>query len=283
MEISRNNYHKDVSRISKSGLDAINDSPLHYWDKYLNPDAPDRDQKKFFDFGDVANDLLLIPEQFNALYAITPPDAPGPPTKAQLNAARPSRETIATISYWNNFRAENYGKTIVTASDWELAQRIRDAVQKHPPAAELLKQGFAEQTYLFQEPITGAMCKIRPDWTATDARILVDFKTSKNASARAFGRSALDYRYHVQGAFYYDGFMYNTGQQFDGFMFIVAEKTRPFPVKVYFMDDDDLQLGRAAYLRNCQTYVDCKKNNIWPGYGNRPERIKLPNFAFSNL
>lgn len=284
MEITRQDYHADTSRISKSGLDHINKSPLHYWDKYLNPDHPERKSAKHFRVGDVSNDLLLLaPDQFKTLYAIVPVGAPKKPTEAQRNARRPSPDTLHSINWWNQFSGENPDKTIVMPDEWETAQFIRDAVLKHPPAARLLREGFAERTMFFTEPITGAKCKFRPDWIATDVRFLVDLKTTLDASPAAFGRAALNYRYHVQGAFYYDGFTIATGDQYDGFAFIAAEKTRPFPVKVYYMDDDDFLLGRRAYMENLETYVECLKNNKWPAYGNAVERIRIPQFALNKL
>lgn len=279
--MTRNEYHADTTRISKSGLSAIENSPLHYWDKYLNPDHPDRKQAKHFRVGDVCNDLLLCPDDFTTWYAVTPLGAPNKPTKAQLEAKRKGPETIKTIAWWNDFLGQHPNKVIVPHSEYETAQFVRDAVMKHKPAAILLEHGVAEQTIFFDEPITGAQCKCRPDWIATKARFLVDLKTSRDASPAGFGRLAGQYRYHGQGAFYFDGFTYDTGEAFDGFVFIVAEKERPFAVKCYYMDDDDFKAGRTWYLKHLQTYVDCLAANDWPGYGNEVERLRLPTWILN--
>ena len=277
--MTRNDYHADTARVSKSGLDQIAKSPLHYWDRYLNPDHPERKAAKHFRVGDVTNDILLIPDDFRNLYAVLPIGAPNRPTDRQINAFRPSKETVAAVEWWNNYLAENEGKTVVTPEEFDTARFVRDAVLKHRPAAELLKVGIAEKTIYFDEPTTGAKCKCRPDWLATDARFVVDLKTSKDAAPRAFGRSAAAYRYHVQGAFYYDGVAYGLGEWYDGFAFIAAEKERPFPVKVYYMDDDDFNAGRRLYMADLEKYVECLSTGQWPGYGDQIERLQLPNYS----
>lgn len=282
MQITRKQYHDDTTRISKSGLDAINISPLHYWDKYLNPDHPDRKFAKHFHVGDIVNDLVLIPKEFKSLYAVVPVGAPKRPTEAQMKAKRPSPESQYSISWWNEFIGMNPGKTVVMPDEWDDARFMRDSILKNKASAELLRVGLAEKTVFFEEPITGAACKIRPDWLATDARFVVDLKTTKDAKSAAFGRSAWLYRYPVQGAFYYDGLMYGTGKYYDGFAFIAVEKTRPYPVKVYYMDDDDFRLGRRQYMADLERYVECKKAGVWPGYGDDVERIQLPHYVFND-
>lgn len=283
MQLTRSAYHADTSRVSKSGLDCVNTSPLHFWDKYLNPDHPERKQAKHYRVGDVSNDLLLLPKtEFTSLYALVPIGAPKRPTEAQLKAKRPSLESQHSIVWWNDFTGNNPGKTVVMPDEWDTARFVRDAVLKHRPAAELLSEGYAEKTFYFDEPETGAKCKCRPDWMATRARLVVDLKTTIDASAVAFGRSAWKYRYDVQGAFYFDGVAYATGEYYDGFAFIAAEKERPYPVKVYYMDEDDFRVGRRRYMANLETYVQCLASGVWPAYGERVERLQLPNYVFNS-
>jgi exodeoxyribonuclease VIII len=142
----------------------------------------------------------------------------------------------------------------------------------------LLTQGIAEQTILFDEPQTGAKCKIRPDWMSGTG-FLTDIKTTEDASPHGFGRSAYNYRYHVQGGFYVDGWAYGTGEMPEGFAFIAVEKEPPYNVAVYYMTEDAFSLGRSSYLRNLETYMKCLQNNKWPGYSNLMEPLSIPAYA----
>ena len=172
----------------------------------------------------------------------------------------------------------NADKKLLSLSDFDTALRMRDAVHSHPAASVLLQQGKAEQTVLFDEPMTGAKCKIRPDWLS-ETGFIVDVKSTEDSSPYGFGKSSLNYRYDVQGAFYYDGLAYATGARPDGFAFIAVEKKPPYLVGVYFVTSEIFDLGRKKYLQNLETYIQCKQNNIWPGYSEYMEPLAFPAYA----
>lgn len=283
---TRDNYHGDTSRISKSGLDLIARSPYHYWAKYLNPDRPAEAPKKHFVVGSITNDVLLQAHLLDEQYVIVPADAPRRPTAAQLNAKKPSDETVAAIEWWENFNEKVGGRTVVEADDYDRACRMRDAVHAHPAARVLLKQGIAEKTLYFEEPETGAKCKCRPDFIGVmpnNEHMLIDLKTTSDASPDSFGRSALSWRYHVQAAFYSEGFYYATGNFPQIFGFVVVEKEYPFAVACYYADERTLELGHNAYMKNLQTYLDCLQSGVWPGYSEKLERLALPEYIFKQL
>lgn len=283
---TRDNYHGDTSRISKSGLDLIARSPYHYWAKYLNPDRPAEAPKKHFVVGSITNDVLLQAHLLDEQYVIVPADAPRRPTSAQLNAKKPSDETVAAIEWWDNFNEKVGGRTVVEADDYDRACRMRDAVHAHPAARVLLKQGIAEKTLYFEEPETGAKCKCRPDFIGVmpnNEHMLIDLKTTSDASPDSFGRSALSWRYHVQAAFYSEGFYYATGNFPQIFGFVVVEKEYPFAVACYYADERTLELGHNAYMKNLQTYLDCLQSGVWPGYSEKLERLALPEYIFKQL
>lgn len=283
---TRDNYHGDTSRISKSGLDLIARSPYHYWAKYLNPDRPAEAPKKHFVVGSITNDVLLQAHLLDEQYVIVPADAPRRPTAAQLNAKKPSDETLAAIEWWDNFNEKVGGRTVVEADDYDRACRMRDAVHAHPAARVLLKQGIAEKTLYFEEPETGAKCKCRPDFIGVmpnNEHMLIDLKTTSDASPDSFGRSALSWRYHVQAAFYSEGFYHATGNFPQIFGFVVVEKEYPFAVACYYADERTLELGHNAYMKNLQTYLDCLQSGVWPGYSEKLERLALPEYIFKQL
>lgn len=283
---TRDNYHGDTSRISKSGLDLIARSPYHYWAKYITPDRPAEAPKKHFVVGSITNDVLLQAHLLDEQYVIVPADAPRRPTSAQLNAKKPSDETVAAIEWWDDFNEKVGGRTVVEADDYDRACRMRDAVHAHPAARVLLKQGVAEKTLYFEEPETGAKCKCRPDFIGVmpnNEHMLIDLKTTSDASPDSFGRSALSWRYHVQAAFYSEGFYYATGNFPQIFGFVVVEKEYPFAVACYYADERTLELGHNAYMKNLQTYLDCLQSGVWPGYSEKLERLALPEYIFKQL
>lgn len=87
--------------------------------------------------------------------------------------------------------AKAAGRELVKRADWDEAMRMRDAVQAHAVARELLGPGLlTEQSIYWIDPITGLLCKGRCDGLRLDMRIIVDVKTTIDASPKGFGKQA---------------------------------------------------------------------------------------------
>lgn len=129
--------------------------------------------------------------------------------------------------------------------------------------------------------MTGAKCRIRPDWLSSEG-FIVDVKSTTDASESAFANSIVRYRYHVQDAFYSDGVEKALGKKPKGFVFIAVEKTAPYAVGVYIMPENGQELGREAYLQDLASYQKCLETGNWHGYGNgEAVSLQLPKWAFT--
>jgi hypothetical protein len=274
-------YHADTTRISKSGLDQIARSPAHYWQNYLAPDRPKRKQTPALLIGSVFHKLTLEPETFKQEYLVEPDNAPNRPTELQLFAENPSAKTRQAIDFWGRLEATYPEHQVISRDVFDTAQRMRDAVMKHPAARELFAiGGTAERTVLFTEPVSGAPCKCRPDYE-TKEDIVLDLKSTIDASPAEFGRSAYNYRYHVQAPFYLDGINAEAGfRKVNDFVFIACEKEPPFGVGVYFADKAALELGREAYIADCETYMECLRTGQWPAYSPGILGLQIPSWAY---
>ena len=83
-------------------------------------------------------------------------------------------------------------------------------------------------------------CRARPD--ALDPNgLIVDLKTSQDASPDAFARTAATFKYHLQAAWYIDG-LHAAGvtPEQTAFAFVVIEKTPPHSVGTYVLDAESL-------------------------------------------
>jgi hypothetical protein len=162
------------------------------------------------------------------------------------------------------FQAANEGKDVVTADDMLKLVTMREAVYQHPAAAELLALGAAEQTAIWQDAVTGIMCKCRPDWIPKDSRVIVDLKTTTDAGAVGFGRSVASYGYARQAALYLDGVNAATGGNYNGFLFIAVEKEAPHRVEVYELDEEFIDYGREEYGRLLELEWKCRDAGEYP-------------------
>lgn len=254
--VSNADYHADPA-VSKSGLDRIAQSPAHYR-AYL---AEGNKETPALQFGRITHRYILeavplavVPESIN-------------------------RRTKDGKAEHEAFLRENAGREIVTAEEHETLQAMRESVYTHQAAAALLTNapGGPEVSAWWLDAHTGEPCRCRPDWLRADG-VIIDLKTTEDASPGGFSRSVAKYRYHVQAAFYLDGIRAITGQEHQ-FAFLAAEKTPPYAVGVYVLDYEAVEVGRIAYLRNLETLADCKIRNHWPAYSPKVETLTLPAWA----
>ena len=239
MTISNADYHADPA-VSASHLHLVARSPQAYWAKYLDPNRPAVEPTAAMRFGSLTHCATLEPDELLQRYGV----APDRRTKAGKEQAE-----VMTAS----------GIEPVSQADLATALAIAAAVRNHPIAAELLAAGQAEQSYWWTDPDTGLRCKCRPDWL--NAETVVDLKTTTDASPTGFARSVASYRYHVQAAHYLSGL-----NGVERFVFIAVEKTYPYAVGVYELDDAALTEGHDLRRRDMRRIQTCHAGNRWPGY-----------------
>lgn len=236
----------------------------------------DQNDKKDLLFGRGAHTITLEGDNsFNSEFVVVPEDAPKRPTDRQIFAKKPSTETLHAIDWWGQFETLAAGKTIISRDDYIDIIGIRDSVNNHPFAKLLLADGVSETTVIFDIDVLGekVRCKCRPDRTPSlEMGVLLDLKTTIDAG-EGFLRQALKYGYIQQAAFYVDGFnraMEITGQEMrmDAFAFIAVEKTKPYRVEVWEVENDFLMWGRSEYERLLKIEVECRRAGHWPNYQN---------------
>jgi hypothetical protein len=272
--LSNEDYHH-LKAVSPSQIKVLKRSPLHYFDQFL---AEDREKKPPTDSmlkGTALHTATLEPELWDKTVIILPSDAPSKPTKRQLEAKKPSAETLAAIAWWEEFNNSINGRIALAPNDADEVRRMADAVRKHPAARFLLElPGRREASYSWSDPATGLECKTRPDWHSLDGRIVVDVKTAQDASREAFAKSIANFDYHVQAAWNLDA------QCGELFLSLVVESSRPYGVAVYPASEAMLEAGRRRISSAMERLAECWKTGLWPGYGDAiQEPLDLPGWV----
>lgn len=158
--------------------------------------------------------------------------------------------------------------------------KMRQSVEQHPAASQLLNApGRAETTIATKDFETGVPIKCRPD-LLTDSGIIVDWKSTIDASPTGFAKSVANFGYHRQAAFYLDCCKY-AGVDVNRFLFVAVEKSAPYLVAVYELDEASIQLGRELNQRDLSQFAICQARNEWPGYSDNIEALHLPNWVFN--
>lgn len=251
--------YRAFKAVSKSGLDWMDVSPAHYKNAVIDGNQPE--PTAAMQLGSAFDSLLLTPELFREEWAVAPNVRRG--TKA-----------------WDEFEQANQGKRLLKQDEFDQLQGMRESVMRHKVARGIFSLGDSQVSYKWQDPITGVICKSRADFVRADG-VMVDLKTTLEGGAKpdAFSKTAFNFRYHAQAAFYSDGAAQVDEAPPTAFIFVVVERVAPYAVSTFFCDEDVLAAGRAAYQRNLEQYALAWAENLWPAYPEDIQRLALPAWA----
>lgn len=251
---------------SKSDLDLVARSLRHYWAAKRAPARTERKRTDAMLLGSAVHTAVLEPDLFGEQYVRVPDDAPTRPTSRQINAKKPSAETLDAIAYWRNFEQDNAGKELLTAEQWRTAIEIRDAVHADPIARTIFAGGRAEQSVHAKDAATGLHIKCRIDYLNDAAGLIGDLKTTDDASPADFGRHSANFRYHVQCGYYRRVMREAFGEAPPYWVFVAVEKDPPYAIGVYFVDEEIASLGARLAERDLRRLAQALDSDQWPAY-----------------
>jgi len=256
-DLSNADYHAH-SAISKSGLDLIARAPALYKYRRDNP-TPRTDAMRW---GSLVHTAILEPEKLNDAVAVLP---------------EMDRRTKAGKEEYAAFVMSVGDREPITADEYAELLATRDAAWADPVARKALAMIELVETSIFFRA-NGIDCRCRPDAILTNGTIL-DLKTTRDAAPDAFAKSIASFRYHVQAAFYSDGYKQALGEMPRGFSFLAIEKEPPYLSACYVATTAMVARGRMDYQRDLDTYARCLETGIWPGLTRGVTEIDLPKWA----
>lgn len=257
--------------VSKSHLDVIARSPAHYWQAYVNPVREPRVPTPAMVVGTAIHAAILEPDLFTSGFIVAP----------EIN-----KRTNAGKAEYAAFLDEHEDYTVLSTEQWQVALGARDSAHRHPLVRERLKRGAAEQSYYALDPGTGALIKCRFDWLDVGgAPHALDVKSTEDASPERFMRSVLDYRYHVQQAWYEHTFGAATDYELAlrEWVFLAIEKTPPFACAAYTLPPEMVRAGQQQAQRELARIQECRLRDHWPAYGDECVQLDVPRWAANML
>lgn len=261
-------YHQDTRHVSNSGITLLLKSPAHYHAKYLATDRQPFDTAAF-KLGRAFHVAASEPHKFMGLYHVARGSIDGRTREGRLK--KQAMEVAARGKVVLQERPTRYenGKR-ATSLSYEQVMRMRDSLMAHPIAAELMRDGQAEQIHTWDDYLTGVPCKRMADWLPAKHRIILDFKTCQDASPAGFLRSVIKYGYHRQAVHYLDGEFDRTGHPDTLFVFAAVETHTPYLTELYILSADLMEIAREQRLTALERYKTCVSSGVWHGYN--PER-----------
>jgi len=262
-DVPEADYHAG-NGISNSMLKHMDPSPAHY---KVARETPNSDTAATA-FGSLFHMLVLEPARFEQ-DVWTAPDC----------ARRSKDEKAKWADFWSSsegkIRVDVDGKIVYkdkagvikkdSALTLEVARGMADSVLAHPLARNILGSGMKEKSIYSLDPDTGLLLRCRVDCIPDNSNVILDLKSTLDASPEAFNKSIVNFEYHVQGAMYLD-IVNEQGLEREIFMIVAAEKTPPYAVGVYQLGLSFIEIGRETYRRRLDLLGECTAKDSWPAY-----------------
>lgn len=209
-------------------------------------------------------------EIFNDRYIVVPEDAPKRPSSKQLEAKKPSLETLEAIAYWSQFD----GFDLVTQEDYEI---MLDAVEAVHGLAEWPRVQAAQEQMSLRvlPPDMSFGVQSRPDWlTLGDGSAITD-DLKKTCSLERFGAQALDLGYHVQAAI--AGFcLAGSGYAHEQANLIAVEWERGSRADMYRIPSEALADGYRIFRDTTKEITARMKSGDWSYRQPGPQVLPIP-------
>ena len=254
-------YNPKYRALSKGGIVQLLKSPAHFkaWEK-----RDKEDPTPAMNFGSAAHSLILEPNKNKV-----------------VKAPNINRRTTEGKELWGKFVSDSQDKIVITSDEWAQIKAMKKVINKSETASNLLRDGKPEATIYWRDRNYKYLCKARPDYVIEDLKILVDYKTAIDASPDAFASAIVRFGYDIQAAWYLYGMNIITNEIDEWkFIFIVQEKTPPFPVACYRAGDEILRLGEDKFKSAVLQYHLCKKVlKRWDAYPDELVDIIPPRWA----
>ncbi len=247
-------YHSDTGHSGRIYLSnsiakiLLNQSPLHAWMAHprLNPNWQADDDSKF-SIGTAAHALLL--EGTNARIAVIDAD------DWRTKAAKEARDEAFKNRLTPILRKHN-----------NAVIRMVEAAKSYIRQTEIagiLERGKPEITMRWQE---GELWfKSRPDFFTDDGLIMLDYKTTEDASPDAFSRQISRMGYDFQAEFYKRGAAAN-GYENVTFLILAQETEYPHACSLHAIHESLQEYARMRVERAIAIWRDCLTRNHWPAY-----------------
>ena len=253
-DLSSEKYHDEKESISRSALMDFKKNPRKYWAKHLSAERPLEETKPSWGFGTAFHTLILEKHLFYINYICEMKKMPllKDVGREEYELAKERREIFAI---------ENIDKIVLSIKDWIILHAMEGSLLSNTKAQELIQDAIYESSYFWKDEHSGLMLKSRPD--ILHSNIYVDLKTIDDASPQNYQREMVKYGYHLQAAMVKDGVLATTGEKLSACINICVEKTYPYCVGIYIIDEEAIEQGQFEYKNLLLALKQCIHDNTF--------------------
>ena len=224
-------YYGDWEYTTNSQLGYVKRSPAMYW-KMRNGAKIDGPALRF---GSLVHTMILEPEKVTSNFVVFNPE--NRPEQDKGMTSKINKEWKRSL----DLSCKDGSKYLMTMEQYELAQKLKRKLYDCPEVKNILDNCETEVPKTWLDFNTMSKCKGKADIVIDGGDMLVDIKTT-GKDVKDFKRSAYNFAYNRQAAFYLDGF--NAKE----FVFIVIESNAPHQIGIFRCSEEFIESGRQEYI-----------------------------------
>ncbi len=256
-------YHTDPA-LGSGDLKHLLRSPAHFKDaRERGFDASSESQLK----GSIVHCAILEPAALPSRYHPAPEGL--------------DKRTKAGKAAWEEALQEAGKRTLVPLRLWEAAQAVADRALCTAQIQAAIQGGRPESSFFAEDDAcAGLQIKARPDyWSPNCGKrgMILDLKTTRDASAFAFRGAVGRYGYHMQAA-HYQKVLEIVTRKAPAFVIVAIETSPPYALALYELDPHWIEEGRRKCREAKLNYVSCTGSQEWPGYPPQIQTLSMPNW-----
>lgn len=264
--ITNEDYH-GADGLSSTKIKALLNPHQYYYEYVVGLQK----QSRALDFGTAFHEKVLEPDLFEKKY-ISADEIP------KFDGR--TKEGKILKKEWE----KKHGHKITLSND-DLVKLnyMHDELSSHDNFYDKIVNGKKEVGCFWEEEINGEkiLCKFKAD-SITEDGILVDLKTTTNASYDKFSFAIYDYGYYISAAWYSRGYEKVFGEKPKGFVFAACQKVVPFSSNLYELDETNIETGWNVCIKSLNNYLTCLKTGEYPKK-KEPTLILMPGWALDKI
>jgi hypothetical protein len=176
---------------------------------------------------------------------------------------------------WDEFKAENEGRTIVKPAEMAELMAVSNAVHGNPHAHQLVESTEHEKAFAWDDAgYKRGKCLV----DGVSATHLLEFKTTNSPTKDAWLKNSYNMGVHLQLGWYAHGCHEDMGVKLQVNV-VVAQQMPPHDVWVYRVPDQILKDAYKECQRIAVMYRCCEQSNWFAGEQEQPEDYALPAWA----
>jgi len=264
-DISIIDYHADREYLSASVIKEANKSLKHM--KWYCDNKNKEDRKSHFDFGNAFEialmDLMNGTKEFDSSVHIF--DESKRPQKDKTFSAKENKEWKDSFMNIDGYVINQNGKESV-----DTIKEMLKACWEDEIIQRLLKNTDYQTSCFWTDTKSGIKLKTRPDICNINKTVLIDIKTTTDASPEGFAKDVAKYSYDLQAMIQINGVL-ATGlfPEVKNYYWLAVEKEAPYNAQLYNFNNSEWDSVQMILDYLLGIIKRAKEQDKWTGYSQR--------------